>query len=113
MTNHSRATKYLTETSTMVDDKEVINIHTRWNKIARVTGCLVILMSKPPSYISRNRNTSITPKRRGSVGTVSAANSLNSSVNESGIQNKMKNISLSKATSAEKIIRTKRGKTGK
>jgi hypothetical protein len=70
-------------------------------------------MSKPPSNISLKKNTSITPNNKGSVGTVSAANSLNSSVRENGMKKRIKKISLSSATSAEKRIRTKSGKTGK
>ena len=70
-------------------------------------------MSKPPSYIRRKKNTSITPNKSGSVGTVKAANSLNSSVSESGIKNRIKNTSLSRATSAEKMMSTKSGSTGK
>ena len=101
------------DTSGMVDDKEVVNIHTRWNKIANVTGCFVIFISKPPSYMSLKKNTSITPNNKGSVGTVKAAYSLNSSVSESGIKNRIKKTSLSSATSAEKMIRTNKGRTGK
>jgi hypothetical protein len=55
-----------------------------------VMGCFMIFQSNPPSYNSRNIKTSITPKSSGSVGSVSAANSENSTVREKGVKNKMK-----------------------
>jgi hypothetical protein len=58
--------------------------------IVIVMGCLTILQSNPPSYNSRKIKTNITPKRSGSVGSVSAANSENSTVSEKGVKNKMK-----------------------
>jgi hypothetical protein len=71
-----------------VNDVKVI--HESIHIIVIVIGCFIILQSNPPSYNSRKIKTNITPKSSGSVGSVSAANSENSTVRENGVKNKMK-----------------------
>lgn len=91
---------------------EVNDIHKIMHMMVIVIGCLMIFQSNPPSYNSRKIKTNITPKRRGSVGSVSAANSENSTVSENGVKNKMKYTSLSRATKTEKRINKKTGSIG-
>lgn len=81
---------YFSETKGIVLVREVKTIQPSIKIIARVTGWRVILLSNPPSKISLKKKTNITPKSKGSVGKVKAAYSLNSTVRENGVKNRMK-----------------------
>lgn len=80
----------LIETKGMVLVKDVIDIQRSITIMAMVTGCLVMRRSNPPSNNNLKKKTNITPNNKGSVGKVSAAYSLNSTVNEKGVKNRMK-----------------------
>ena len=105
--------KNFNETRNIEEVRVVKNIHNKWKIIASVTGCRVIRLSKPPSKSILKKKTSITPNSSGSVGRVSAANSLNSIVNESGVKKRIKYTSLSIAINADKMISSTNGMAGR
>ena len=90
ITNQYLAIVYLMDIKGIELVSEVKVIHKSMHIIVIVIGCLMIFQSKPPSYNRRNIKTSMTPKSRGSVGSVNAAYSENSTVSENGVKNKMK-----------------------
>ena len=105
--------KNFNETRNIEDVSVVRNIHNKWKIIASVTGCRVIRLSNPPSKSILKKNTNITPNSKGSVGSVRAANSLNSTVKESGVKKRIKYTSLSIAIRADKMISITKGMAGR